>query len=122
MIANVMVKALFLSLLYCAPLAAQNLPSLLKGKNIFATFSIVAGDPCWQEVIAVATNNICVGNSTVYIQPGLGAFSVIAETEPAYAVKGFKALQAGKTIREAIEQTRETDSEAYSRQVSGIDA
>jgi cytochrome c-type biogenesis protein CcmH/NrfG len=28
----------------------------------------------------VATNNIYVGNSTIYIEPGVGAFSVIAET------------------------------------------
>jgi len=70
----------------------------------------------------VATNNIYVGNSTVYIQAGLGAFSVIAETEPAYALNGFEALKAGKSIRGAIEQTVEKDSEAYSRQVSGVDA
>ncbi len=56
---------------------SQNLPSLLKGKNINATFSIAGYDPKAQEWgIAVATNNIYVGNSTVYILPGLGAFSV----------------------------------------------
>ncbi len=68
----------------------QNLPSLLTGKDINATFSVVAYDSAAQEWgIAVVTNNIYVGNSTVYIQPGLGAFSVIAENDPAYAHKGF---------------------------------
>jgi len=113
----------FYFLFYCSNLTGQNLPSLLKGKDINATFSIVAYDPDAQEWgIAVATNNIYVGNSTVYIQAGLGAFSVIAETEPAYALNGLEALKAGKSIREAIEQTVEKDSEAYSRQVSGVDA
>ena len=110
-------------LFYSTNLTAQNLQSLIKGKNINATFSILAYDPSAQEWgIAVATNNIYVGNSTVYIQPGLGAFSVIAETDPAYAMNGFAALKAGSDIREAIERTMKVDSEAYSRQVSGIDA
>jgi uncharacterized Ntn-hydrolase superfamily protein len=101
----------------------QNLPSLLKGRNINATFSITAFDSSAGEWgVAVATNNIYVGNSTVYIRPGLGAFSVIAETDPDYALHGFEALRAGKNIREAIEQTMAGDSEAYSRQVSGVDA
>jgi uncharacterized Ntn-hydrolase superfamily protein len=101
---------------------SQNLPSLLTGKNINATFSITAYDPAAQEWgIAVATNNICVGNSTIYVQPGLGAFSVIAETEPAYAHNGFDQLKQGKSIREAIEYTMQTDSESYLRQVAGID-
>jgi uncharacterized Ntn-hydrolase superfamily protein len=101
---------------------SQNLPSLLTGKNISATFSITAYDPAAQEWgIAVATNNICVGNSTIYVQPGLGAFSVIAETEPAYAHNGFDQLKQGKSIREAIEYTMQTDSESYLRQVAGID-
>ncbi len=100
----------------------QNLPSLLTGKDINATFSIVAYVSAAQEWgIAVATNNIYVGNSTVYIQPGLGAFSVIAETDPAYAHNGFDQLTQGKSIREAIEYTQKKDSEVYLRQVSGID-
>jgi uncharacterized Ntn-hydrolase superfamily protein len=101
---------------------AQNLPSLLTGKNINATFSITAYDSAAQEWgIAVATNNICVGNSTIYVQPGLGAFSVIAETEPAYAYNGFDQLKQGKPIRQAIEYSMQTDSESYLRQVAGID-
>jgi uncharacterized Ntn-hydrolase superfamily protein len=117
-------RVLFLSVIfYYTNLDAQNHPSLIKGKNINSTFCIVAYDSIAQEWgIAVATNNICVGNSTVYIQPGLGAFSVIAETEPAYALNGFAALKAGKSIRDAIESTMKSDSEVYSRQVSGLDA
>src|ERR1700742_572759 len=85
---------------------AQNLPSLLTGKNIYSTFSITAYDSAAQEWgIAVATNNIYVGSSTVYVHPGLGAFSIIAETEPAYAHNGFDQLQQGKSIRTAIEYT-----------------
>ncbi len=100
----------------------QNLPSLLTGRNINATFSITAYDSTAQEWgIAVATNNIYVGNSTVYIEPGLGAFSVIAETEPAYAYNGFDQLRQGKSIREAIGYTSKTDSLVYLRQVAGID-
>lgn len=103
--------------------SAQNLPSLLLNRNINATFSILAYDSAAREWgIAVATNNIYVGNSTIYIRPGLGAFSVIAETEPAYAINGFKALQKGRTIRQAIEDTRVADSEWFNRQVSGIDS
>lgn len=102
---------------------AQNLPSLLLNRNINATFSILAYDSAAREWgIAVATNNIYVGNSTIYITPGLGAFSIIAETEPAYAVNGFKALQKGRSVRQAIEDTRAGDSEWFNRQVSGIDA
>ncbi|WP_163409855.1 DUF1028 domain-containing protein [Flavobacterium ajazii] len=102
---------------------AQNLPSLLLEKNINATFSILAYDENAQEWgIAVATNNLCVGNSTIYIKPGIGAFSVIAETEPAYASNGFGYLLSGKSIEEAINLTKEKDEEWFYRQVSGIDA
>ncbi|MEL7120765.1 MAG: DUF1028 domain-containing protein [Bacteroidota bacterium] len=101
---------------------AQNLPSLLLDKNINSTFSITAYDEKTQEWgIAVATHNICVGNSTVYIEPGLGAFSVIAETYPAYAINGFQQLQAGQSIKEAILFTKEKDPQAHYRQVAGID-
>ena len=100
----------------------QNLPSLLSNKNINATFSIVAYDESRQEWgIAVATNNIYVGNSTIYIKPGLGAFSVIAETEPDYALNGFEQLQKGKTIKEAVLFTKKADKAAHYRQVSGLD-
>lgn len=117
-------KAVFLFLLSgSTSLFAQNLPSLITGRNINATFSIVAFDAHAQEWgIAVATNNIYVGNSTVYIQPGLGAFSVIAETEPAYASNGFAQLRAGRNIKQAIDYTLKQDSDAYLRQVSGIDS
>ncbi|MEO6738535.1 MAG: DUF1028 domain-containing protein [Ginsengibacter sp.] len=102
---------------------SQNLPSLLLNKNINSTFSILAYDESNKEWgIAVATNNIYVGNSTIYIQPGLGAFSVIAETDPSYADNGFQQLKKGRSIRQAIEFTRLTDTESYNRQVSGIDA
>jgi uncharacterized Ntn-hydrolase superfamily protein len=117
-------KAL-LSFVSCAllnPCFSQNLPSLLTGRNLNSTFSITAYDPASKEWgIAVATNNIYVGNSTVYIKPGIGAFSVIAETEPAYALNGFDQLQSGHPIREAIEYTRKQDSDSYLRQVAGID-
>ncbi len=103
--------------------SAQNLPSLLTEKNINSTFSILAYDDNAQELgIAVATNNIYVGNSTIYIQPEIGAFSVIAETEPRYAIEGFKKLKEGKSIKEAIIEVRNADKNANYRQVSGIDA
>jgi uncharacterized Ntn-hydrolase superfamily protein len=102
---------------------AQNLPSLVLNRNINSTFSIIAYDPQAQEWgIAVATNNIYVGNSTCYIQPGTGAFSIIAETEPAYANNGFEQLKHGKTIEQAIQYTRERDTLTDYRQVSGVDA
>ncbi|PIB28268.1 DUF1028 domain-containing protein [Maribacter sp. 4G9] len=101
---------------------SQNLPSLLKGKNINSTFSILAYDEHTQEWgVAVATNNIYVGNSTIYIEPGLGAFSVIAETEPSYAQAGFEKLREGKSIMDAIQYTKNKDDQANYRQVSGID-
>jgi uncharacterized Ntn-hydrolase superfamily protein len=102
---------------------AQNLPSLLLNKNINSTFSIMGYDKATREWgIAVATNNIYVGNSTVYIEPGVGAFSVIAETEPLYAMNGFDQLKKGNSIEQAIRFTMETDKEFYNRQVAGIDA
>ncbi len=74
---KILAALLFSTITACS--FAQNLPSLLTGRNINATFSITAYDSAAQEWgIAVATNNIYVGNSTVYITPGLGAFSVIA--------------------------------------------
>ncbi|WP_167025234.1 DUF1028 domain-containing protein [Chryseobacterium sp. Tr-659] len=54
---------------------AQNLQSTLLNKDINATFSILAYDNVNKEWgIVIATNNIYVGNSTVYIRPGVGAF------------------------------------------------
>ncbi|MEM9001166.1 MAG: DUF1028 domain-containing protein [Bacteroidota bacterium] len=105
------------------PIHSQNLPSLLADKNINATFSIVAYDENTEEWgIAVATNNIYVGNSTIYIRPGLGAFSVIAETEPNYALQGFEKLKQGKTIETALLEVKRNDPGAHYRQVAGIDA
>lgn len=101
----------------------QNLPSLLTEKNINSTFSILAYDENAKEWgIAVATNNIYVGNSTIYIQPELGAFSVIAETEPKYGVEGLEKLKTGKSIEQAISEVRNSDDAANYRQISGIDA
>ncbi|GAB5472364.1 MAG: hypothetical protein Mars2KO_04630 [Maribacter sp.] len=102
---------------------AQNLPSLLTEKDINSTFSILAFDEDAQEWgIAVATDNIYVGNSTIYIEPGLGAFSVIAETEPRYAKEGLEKLKNGKSIEQAIGEVKATDDMSHYRQVSGIDA
>lgn len=101
----------------------QNLPSLLHNKNINATFSIVAYDANAQEWgIAVATNNIYVGSSTIYLEPGVGAFSVIAETAPKYGVLGLAQLKKGDAIKAAIEHTRQNDDLSHFRQVAGIDA
>lgn len=102
---------------------AQNLPSLLTEKDINSTFSILAFDEDAQEWgIAVATDNIYVGNSTIYIEPGLGAFSVIAETEPRYAKEGLEKLKNGKSIEQAIGEVKAMDDVSHYRQVSGIDA
>ncbi|MEM7379899.1 MAG: DUF1028 domain-containing protein [Bacteroidota bacterium] len=101
----------------------QNLPSLLSDRNINATFAIMAYDAKAEEWgVAVATNNIYVGNSTVYIEPGLGAFSVIAETEPSYALEGFRLLREGKSVEEAILEVKNRDDQANYRQVAGMDA
>lgn len=113
----------FFVLLNISQITAQNLPSLLTKKNINATFSILAYDENSEEWgIAVATNNIYVGNSTIYIEPQIGAFSVIAETEPRYAIEGIQKLKEGKTIEQSISEVKNTDSGSNYRQVSGIDA
>ena len=102
---------------------SQNLPSLLTQKNINATFSITAYDANTKEFgIAVATDNIYVGNSTIYIEPGIGAFSVIAETEPKYGIEGIKKLKEGKSIEASINEVRNEDRASNYRQVGGIDA
>ena len=110
-------------LIWSLPNFGQNLPSLLSEKNINSTFSILAYDENAKEWgIAVATDNIYVGNSTIYIQPKIGAFSVIAETEPKYGIDGLEKLKSGKPIEKAITEIRDEDEEANYRQVSGIDA
>ncbi|MDB5146153.1 MAG: hypothetical protein JWQ57_173 [Mucilaginibacter sp.] len=102
---------------------AQNLPSLVTSRNINSTFSIVGYDPQAKEWgTAVATNNIYVGNSTCYVEPGVGVFSVIAETEPQYGLNGIEQLKFGRTIEQAIRFTQQKDSLADYRQVSGVDA
>jgi|GEM_PF-355143 len=100
----------------------QNLPSLLSEKNINSTFSILAYDEEAKEWgIAVATNNICVGNSTIYIQEGIGGFSVIAETEPKYGIQGLEKLSSGKSVEQAITEVKDKDEDSNYRQVAGID-
>lgn len=101
--------------------SAQNVPSLLLERPFTSTFSIVAYDPETQQWgIAVATNNLYVGNSTIYIQPGVGAISVIAETLPDYGVVGLRQLSRGKSPKDAIEMIRKTDDQADYRQVSVV--
>ncbi|CAN5585622.1 hypothetical protein BH09BAC4_BH09BAC4_45530 [soil metagenome] len=101
---------------------AQNLPSLLTERPFNSTFSITAYDPKAQQWgIAVATNNIYVGNSTIYVQPGVGAISVIAETLPDYGTTGLKQLSQGRSPREAIDVIRSKDSLADYRQVAVVD-
>ena len=110
-------------LILVLPTFGQNLPSLLTEKNINSTFSILAYDKNAKEWgIAVATDNIYVGNSTIYIQPEIGAFSVIAETEPKYGIDGLKKLKSGTSIENAINEVRDEDEAANYRQISGIDA
>jgi uncharacterized Ntn-hydrolase superfamily protein len=88
-----------------------------------ATFAIVGYDSTAKEWgIAVATNNIYVGNSAIYIVPGQGAFATIAETEPLYATNGFDRLKTGNSVEEAILYTMQIDQEAYYRQVAGVDS
>ncbi|MET1258313.1 DUF1028 domain-containing protein [Flagellimonas sp. DF-77] len=104
-------------------LFAQNLPSLIHDKDLNTTFAIVAYDAEQEEYgVAVATNNIYVGSSTVYIEPGLGAFAVIAETEPRYAKMGFEQLAQGAQIENAVSAYRSKDPQAHLRQVAGLDA
>ena len=70
-------KILLSIILFISSFAAydQNLPSLLTEKNINSNFSILAYDENAQEWgIAVATNNIYVGNSTIYIEPEVAHF------------------------------------------------
>ncbi len=117
-------SGLLLLLLFLLPtvLPAQNLPSLLLQKNINATFAIIGYDPLTKEWgIAVATNNIYVGNSTTYIEPGAGAIAVIAETEPAYGLNGLAQMKAGKTPQEAFAFTQQTDTDSSFRQVGMLD-
>lgn len=100
----------------------QNLPSLLTQRNIQSTFSITAYDPIEQEWgIAVATDNIYVGNSTIYIEPGVGAFSVIAETEPRYGIEGLERLKQGEALEMILDSLQLIDEEAKYRQVAAID-
>ncbi|MEO0572292.1 MAG: DUF1028 domain-containing protein [Bacteroidota bacterium] len=108
---------------YSLSLIGQNVPSFITDRNINSTFSILAYDQNTQEWgIAVATNNIYVGNSTIYIEPKVGAFSVIAETEPRYGIDGLKKLRAGKSIEQAILEVKDKDQGVNYRQVSGMDA
>jgi uncharacterized Ntn-hydrolase superfamily protein len=101
---------------------AQNLPSLLSGRNTNSTFAIVAYDKETQKWgIAVATNNIYVGNSTIYIEPGVGAAAVIAETEPAYGINALKELKLGYSPAQAANYTMQTDSMADYRQLGIVD-
>lgn len=102
--------------------SGQNLPSLLTGRLFNSTFSITAYDSAAQQWgIAVATNNIYVGNSTIYIRPGVGAVSVIAETLPDYGIVGLSQLSRGKSPKEVIEAIRQKDDQADYRQVAMID-
>ncbi len=110
-------------LVWNTSLLSQNLPSLLYQKNINSTFSIIAYDEVAKEWgVAVATDNISVGSSTIYIEPNIGAFSVIAETEPKYGIKGIELLSKGEIIKKAILTTKDNDEESSFRQVAGIDS
>jgi len=114
---------LFILLMPISLAYGQNIQSLSTEKKINSTFSILAYDSNAEEWgNAVATNNIYVGNSTIYIEPKVGAFSVIADTEPMYGINGLDRLEAGKSIKQAIEEIRDNDDESNFRQVSGIDA
>ena len=99
------------------------MPSLLNNRNINSTFSIIAFDDKAKEWgIAVATNNICVGSSTIYIEPDIGAFAVIAETEPKYGIEGLVKLKAGKSVEEAVSEIKLHDDNSNYRQIAGIDS
>lgn len=102
--------------------SAQNLPSLLSGRNINSTFAIVAYDKETQKWgVAVATNNIYVGNSTIYIEPGVGAAAVIAETEPEYGINALKNLKLGSSPAQAVNATMQADVMPDYRQFGIVD-
>jgi len=115
----------FFFLLLCSTytVCAQNIQSLLLERDIQSTFAIIGLDPETEELgIAVATNNIYVGNSTIYIKPGVGAIATIAETQPEYGIIGLKKLEEGEPIDQILDELKAKDEDARFRQIGGLDA
>jgi len=118
---NTLTTFLFCALLV-GQLRSQNLVSTLHNLEITSTYAIIGLDTATGEIgIAVATNNISVGNSTIYLNPEIGAVSVIADTEPDYGLNGLQELAAGSSIKAALEATRVKDENSDFRQVAGMD-
>lgn len=60
-----------------------------------ATFSIIACDRAGSCGVAVATNNLAVGSSVLYVQAKVGALVTQYETNPSYGPKGLSLLATG---------------------------
>lgn len=68
-----------------------------------ATFSIIACENSTKTcAAAVATNNLAVGASVIYVQAGVGAVTTQFETNPHYGPQGLKMLKQGKSPDETL--------------------
>jgi uncharacterized Ntn-hydrolase superfamily protein len=87
------------------------------------TYSIVARDPETGELgVAVQTRYFGVGSVVPWAEPGVGAVATQSFAEISYGPKGLALMRDGAAAGDALQQLREADPGAETRQVAMVDA
>ena len=82
------------------------------------TWSIIAHDRRSGRLgVAIASRAFAVGATCVYVQPGIGAISSQAYSNPYLALNTLDALRAGQSARDALRAALQADPGRTFRQV-----
>lgn len=98
-------------------------PKAGEGKEVAATFSIIAFDPNTKEWgVAVASKYLAVGSVVPFARAGVGAIATQSSVNVTYGLKGLELMEKGKSAEEALEALLAEDGGKDFRQVAFIDA
>jgi len=100
---------------------------LVLASRAFATFSISACDSAGNCGVAIATNNLAVGATTIFAESGAGVVVTQFESNPFYGPRGLAALRRGRDAAHTLAELLAGDDnfegqDVRSRQVAVIDA
>ena len=109
-------RAIFIAALQVAIACGQTAPDV-------NTFSIVAFDPATGELgVAVESKYFGVGSVVPWAKAGVGAVATQAWAKVGYGPEGLRLMEAGRSVREALDEMTTADSHSAQRQVGIVDA
>jgi uncharacterized Ntn-hydrolase superfamily protein len=85
-------------------------------------FSIVARDPATGEIgVAVLSHAPACGNSTPWVQAGVGAIATQGETNASWGPRGLQMLREGVPVEKMVDSLMHSDDGFQRRQIGALD-